>query len=140
VTPLTRVLVVDDHDFFRSCVVDLLHSTPDLVAVGECRDGSEVLGAARTLEPDVILMDIRMPVRTGLDAASDVRRAGLPARVILLTSDPCEQWRAAAEAQGVLGYHAKGAEFGGLLQAVRRVADGGTAWPEDEGPAPRDRG
>jgi DNA-binding NarL/FixJ family response regulator len=128
---MTRVLVVDDHDFFRSCVVDLIDSTPDLVTVGQCRDGSEVLGAARALQPDVVLMDVRMRVRNGLEAASDLHRAGLRARVILLTSDPCEQWRAAAEAQGVLGYQAKGAEFGGLLHAVRRVAGGGTAWPED---------
>lgn len=129
---MTRVLVVDDHDFFRSCVVDLIDSTPDLVTVGECRDGTEVLGAVLALEPDVVLMDVRMRVRSGIDAARDLQRAGTGARVILLTADPCDRWRAAAETHGVVGYHAKAAERGGLLEAVRRVATGGTAWPEDE--------
>jgi DNA-binding NarL/FixJ family response regulator len=126
---LTRVLVVDDHDFFRGCLVDLIEASPDLVAVGECRDGSEVAAAVRALEPQVVLMDMRMRQRNGLDAAADLRRDRSPARVIMLTSDPVA--RAAAEAHGALGYLLKGADGALVLDAVRHVASGGTAWPED---------
>jgi DNA-binding NarL/FixJ family response regulator len=126
-----RVLIVDDHDFFRGCLVDLVTSAPDLVAVGECRDGSEVLETARALQPDVVLMDVRMRSRSGLDAAHDLHRAGNPARVVLLTSDPALPRRAEAEAHGVVGYLAKGGDGEWVLEAVRSVAGGGTAWPED---------
>jgi DNA-binding NarL/FixJ family response regulator len=128
---MTRVLVVDDHDFFRSCLMDLIGSTPDLVPLGECRDGAEVLDAVRALRPDVVLLDLQMPSRTGLQAAGDLRRAREDARVILLSADPVAQHRAAAEAQGAVGYLTKGAASGRVLAAVRHVAAGGTAWPED---------
>ncbi len=128
---MTRVLVVDDHDFFRSCLVDLLSSTPDLVAVGECRDGTEVLEAVRVLQPDVVLLDIRMRFRTGLQAAGDLHLARSSARVILLSADPVVACRAVAEAQGVVGHLTKGAASGEVLAAVRRVASGGTAWADD---------
>jgi DNA-binding NarL/FixJ family response regulator len=128
---VTRVLVVDDHDFFRSCLVELIRSTPDLVAVGECCDGTEVLEAVRALQPDVVLLDVRMRFRTGLQAAGDLHGAREEARVILLSTDPLVRFKAAAEAQGVVGYLSKGAEGGQVLAAVRRVASGGTAWTGD---------
>lgn len=128
---MTRVLVVDDHDFFRTSVVDLVASTSDLTPVGECRDGAEVLEAVRVLRPDVVLMDVRMGTRTGLEAAADLRRAGDAARVILLSSDPAERHRVAAEREGVAGYLTKDAAASSVLEAIRRVASGGTAWPEE---------
>ncbi|SEQ82848.1 response regulator [Microlunatus flavus] len=128
---MTRVLVVDDHDFFRTCMVDLVASTADLRAVGECRDGTEVLDAVRVLRPDVVLMDVRMRTRTGLEAAADLRRAGDGARVILLSSDPVHRHRRAAEREGVAGYLMKDADASRVLEAIRRVASGGTAWPEE---------
>lgn len=127
---MTRVLVVDDHDFFRASIVDLVSAAPDLTAVGECRDGAEVLDAVRALQPDVVLMDVRMPTRTGLEAAADLRRAGHAARVILLSSDPASRHRRAAEREGVVGYLTKDTGPALVLDAVRRVASGGTAWPE----------
>jgi DNA-binding NarL/FixJ family response regulator len=129
-----RVLIVDDHDFFRLCLVDLVTSAHDLVAVGECRDGSEVLETARALEPDVVLMDVRMGSRSGLEAADDLRQAGHRARVVLLTSDPVLPRRADAEARGVVGHLTKGVAGERVLEAVRSVAGGGTAWPEDTDP------
>lgn len=128
---MTRVLVVDDHDFFRACLVDLIGSTADLVTVGECRDGAEVLEAVRALRPDVVLLDVAMPVRTGLEAAADLQTAREEARVILLSAEPVERCRATAEARGVVGHVAKGAPGGQVIAAVRRVASGGTAWPGD---------
>jgi DNA-binding NarL/FixJ family response regulator len=131
---MTRVLVVDDHDYFRGCLVDLLSSTPDLVAVGECRDGSGVLEAVRALRPDVVLLDVQMPVRNGFEAAGDLHAAREAARVILLSAEPVERCRARAEGNGVVGHVPKGAPGGQVLAAVRRVASGGTAWSDDVPP------
>ena len=128
---MMRVLVVDDHDFFRGSVVELVNATDDLVAVGECDDGSAVADAVADLEPDVVLMDVRMRDRSGLEAAGDLQRAGSSARVIMLSSDPPAGHRAEAEASGAVGYLVKGGDVAHLLDAVRHVARGGTAWPED---------
>ncbi len=128
---MTRVLVVDDHDFFRGTLVDLLNASDDLEAVGECADGAGVVEAVAELEPQVVLMDVRMTTRSGLEAAADLQRGGSTARVLFFTSDPVSRNRAAAEAFGAVGYLAKGADAALVLEAVRHVARGGTAWPED---------
>jgi DNA-binding NarL/FixJ family response regulator len=128
---MVRVLVVDDHDFFRGTVVELVNGTDDLVAVGECDDGAAVAGAVADLAPDVVLMDVRMPHRSGLEAAGDLQRAGASARVIILSSEPPAGHRAEAEASGAVGYVVKGGDVSRLLDAVRHVGRGGTAWPED---------
>lgn len=128
---MTRVLVVDDHDFFRGCLVDLVNATGDLEAVGECSDGSEVTSAVRELRPHVVLMDVRMGTVSGIEAVGALQREQLAARVIMLTSDTAASTRAAAEANGAVGYLPKGADAEIVLEAVRHVAGGGTAWPED---------
>ena len=126
-----RVLVVDDHDFLRETLVEVLGATRDLAVVGECRDGSEVAEAVRRLRPDVVLMDIRMGPSSGLEALRDLRREELTSRVIMLTSAPAETHRGEAESLGAVGYLAKGGASEGVLDAIRRVARGATAWPED---------
>ncbi len=128
---MTRVLVVDDHDFLRSTLVDLLNASDDLEAVGECSDGAGVAEAVAALDPHIVLMDVRMTTRSGLEAAADLQRQGSTARVIFFSSDPVSRNRAAAEALGAVGYLAKGADATQVLDAVRHVANGGTAWPED---------
>ncbi|SDT43537.1 Response regulator receiver domain-containing protein [Friedmanniella luteola] len=128
---MTRVLVVDDHDFFRGSLVELVNASGDLVAVGECADGATVAAAVAELDPEVVLMDVRMTTRSGLEATADLQRAGSSARVILFSSDPVRTNRAAAEANGAVGYLVKGADGAHVLDAVRHVARGGTAWPED---------
>src|SRR5215210_6591724 len=84
---VTRVLIVDDHDFFRGCLVDLVNASQDLEAVGECTDGAEVASAVRELQPHVVLMDVRMGAVSGIDAVGALQREETTARVIMLTSD-----------------------------------------------------
>jgi DNA-binding NarL/FixJ family response regulator len=128
---VTRVLIVDDHDFFRGCLVDLVNASQDLEAVGECTDGAEVPSAVRELHPHVVVMDVRMGAVSGIDAAAALQREEADARVIMLTSDTAPSTRAAAEANGAVGYLIKGSDADLVLQAIRHVAQGGTAWPED---------
>jgi DNA-binding NarL/FixJ family response regulator len=133
--PVIRVLVVDDHDFFRACLVDVINGGDGLQAVGECTDGDEVVAAVRELRPHVVLMDVRMGAMSGLEAAAALQREQSDARVIMLTSDTADTSRAAARARGAAGYLFKGHCADGVVDAVRRVAQGGTAWPEGLGAA-----
>lgn len=128
---MTRVLIVDDHDFFRSCLVDLVNASHDLETVGECRDGSEVFDAVAALEPHVVLMDLRMPHVSGLEAAATLQRSGSSARVIMLTTDHTARTQREARARGAAGYLVKGANSTDVLAAVRRVALGHTLWSDD---------
>jgi DNA-binding NarL/FixJ family response regulator len=128
---MTRVLVVDDHLFFRSCLVDLINATGDLVVVGECADGTEVVAAVPALRPEAVLMDVQMGEVSGLKAAAALQWHGAYASVIMSTSDTTARSQAAARASGAVGYVVKGHHPDRMLDAIRRVAAGGTAWPED---------
>lgn len=133
---MTRVLIVDDHEFFRGVLVDLVNASDDLEAVGECSDGDQVVDAVATLAPDVVLMDLRMPHMSGVDAAGALQREGSTARVIVLTSETADSCRRAARAKGAAGFLLKGDDFDLVLEAVRHVAAGGSLWA-DEMPAPQ---
>jgi DNA-binding NarL/FixJ family response regulator len=130
---MIRVLIVDDHEFFRQCLVGVINGSDGLEAVGECGDGAEVAAAVRELGPHVVLMDIRMSAMSGIDATAALRDDHASARVIMLTSDMAHTSRAAARANGAAGYLLKGSGADALVDAVRGVAAGGTAWPEDCG-------
>jgi DNA-binding NarL/FixJ family response regulator len=123
---MTHVLVVDDHAFFRSCLVDLINASGDIAVVGECADGSQVLAAVVELQPDVVLMDVRMPRLSGLDAAAALRHEQPHVRVVLLTSDTAESSRAAARVTGVASYLLKGVDPDRILDAIRGAAQAAT--------------
>jgi DNA-binding NarL/FixJ family response regulator len=131
---MTRVLVVDDHSFFRFCLVDCINASGDLEVVGQCADGTEAAAAVPAIQPEVVLMDVRMGKTSGLEAAATLQQQGNAARVIMLTSDTAASSQAAARACGAVGYLFKGHHPDGVLDAIRRVAAGGTAWPNDPEP------
>jgi DNA-binding NarL/FixJ family response regulator len=135
---MTRVLVADDHRFFRSCLVDLLNASAGVEVVGECDDGDQVAAAVSLLRPDVVVLDVQMGTMSGIDAAAALQRTGAGARVLILTNDSMGSSRASAEAHGAVGYLVKGGRPHLTLDAIRQVAGGGTAWPEDRhGPSVR---
>jgi DNA-binding NarL/FixJ family response regulator len=128
---MTPVLIVDDHPFFRTCLVELINATGDLEVVGECADGTDVATAVPALRPKVVLMDVRMGQMSGLEATATLQRQCQTAAVIMLTSDTAASSQAAARAHGAAGYLFKGSHPNLVLDAIRQVAAGGTAWPED---------
>src|SRR4051794_17522237 len=132
---MIRVLAVDDHDFFRGCLVEAPQESSDLQVVGECADGSEVVAAVRSLRPDVVLMDVRMTTMSGLEAAAALQRDQASCRVLLLTSDTTADTLASARAKGAAGYLSKGMAPSVIRDAIRRVARGSTAWPGELEPA-----
>src|SRR5688572_8612385 len=82
-----RVLVVDDHEMVRTTLSELLSDEDDVTVVGECEDGSQVVEAASRLRPDVVLMDLSMPVMDGVAATEALRAAQPGPRVVVLTAE-----------------------------------------------------
>ena len=126
---MVRVLIVDDHVFVRSALVSLLTAAEGIAVVGECADGAEVLEAVEETRPDVVLMDVEMPVVSGLDATRQLVTARSPARVLIQTGSAATVTARQAEAAGAVGYLPKGGPPEGLVAAVRAVALGQSSWP-----------
>jgi DNA-binding NarL/FixJ family response regulator len=120
-----RVLVVDDHPVVRSGLVGLLGSEPDLEVVGEAGDGREGVDLAAALTPDVVLMDLRMPVLDGASATAEITAAGTARVLVLTTYDTDGDILRAVEA-GATGYLLKDTPRDQLLAAVRAAARGET--------------
>jgi len=125
---MIRVLIVDDHEFVRESMAELIGDDADITVVGACEDGQEALAAALELQPDVVLMDVSMPRMNGVDATRVLVRNLPDVRVIMLTSSMRSlDVRGACEA-GAIGYLAKGSDPDEVLEAIRTAATGGTAW------------
>lgn len=125
---MIRVLVADDHDFVRQSLADLLATTEDLRVVAQCSDGDEVLEAVLRTEPDVVLVDVAMPRRNGLDAAREVLAVRPSTRIVVLTAGLDPATVREARDLGAVGYLVKGDEPDEFCRHVRAVAAGGTAW------------
>lgn len=125
---MIRVLVVDDHDFVRSTMCELIEATDDMQVVGEAANGAAALPAARTAHPEVVLMDLSMPVMNGIDATRQLVGALPHLRVIVLTTSTKGQDVHDAAAAGAVGFLGKGADPDAVLDAIRTAVDGGSAW------------
>jgi DNA-binding NarL/FixJ family response regulator len=123
-TEVISVLVVDDDPLVRSALRLMLGGQSDVQVVGEAADGLAGVAAARELAPDVILMDIRMPVLDGLAATIVVRDEPHPPHVIVLTTFDADDYVLRALAAGADGFLLKDTPPAEILDAIRRVADG----------------
>jgi DNA-binding NarL/FixJ family response regulator len=122
-----RVLVVDDHALVRTALTEVLESEDGLTVVGECEDGSQVVDAAAQLRPDVVCLDLSMPVMGGLAAAEALRAARADVRIIVLTAEsPARSTVAAVGADALVP---KRARPDALVSCLRAVAAGATGCP-----------
>jgi DNA-binding NarL/FixJ family response regulator len=119
-----RVLLADDQALVRSGFRMILQTRPDLEVVGEAADGAEAVTLVERLVPDVVLMDVRMPVMDGLEATRRIVAAGGPTKVIVLTTYDVDDAVHAALRAGASGFLLKDARPGELVDAVRVVVRG----------------
>jgi two-component system response regulator DesR len=122
-TPI-RVLLAEDQTMLRGALAALLDLEPDITVIAQATNGHEALKLARDLSPDVIVTDIEMPQRTGLELASDLNRAESRARVIILTTFARPGYLRRALDAGARGYLLKERPASELAEAIRRVHSG----------------
>ena len=121
-----RILVVDDHTLFREGLTALLQSAADIEVVGEASSGAEAITLAAELQPDIILMDIRMDDVNGIEATRRIRQAHPGIRVIMLTMVERDDSLLAALRAGAQSYILKGADKKQVLKTIHAVAEGET--------------
>ena len=119
-----RVLIADDHPLFRDGLRVMMEATPDTEIVGEARDGDEVLAFAATLQPDVILMDLRMPGPGGIEATRRILSENPHIGILVVTMVEDDDSVFAAMRAGARGYLLKGADKDEMLLAIRAVGRG----------------
>ena len=121
-----RILLADDHTLLRSGLRLLINNQPDLTIVGEANDGNEAITRAKELKPDVILLDLNMPVLDGLSALPALRKEVPDSRVLILTMHDDASYLQEALRAGASGYVLKKAVDNELLMAIRAVMRGET--------------
>jgi DNA-binding NarL/FixJ family response regulator len=119
-----RVLICDDQPLVRAGFRTILGSKRDIEVVGEAENGAEAVALAERRRPDVILMDIRMPVLDGVEATRRLVAAGTPARILVLTTFDLDEYVHAAIRAGASGFLLKDVTPAKLLEAIRIVAGG----------------
>jgi len=121
---MTTLLIVDDQALIRVGLRKILENEPEMTVVGEAGDGEEAVASARRLRPDVVLMDIRMPVLDGIEATTRIVRAQPSARVLILTTFGLDTYVYDALRAGASGFMLKDAPPEEIAAAVRIVASG----------------
>lgn len=124
-----RVLVVDDHAIVRDGLCSLLSRRKDIEVVGQAADGQQAVEQAVALKPDVILMDISMPVMNGLEATAEIQKTCPESRVLVLTQYENIEYALPLLRAGAAGYLAKRARAEELVNAIRRVDEEGAFLP-----------
>lgn len=119
-----RILIVDDHIEVAQALSDLLSFAKDLVIIGEATSGEEGLEKAAELEPDIIIMDERMPGLNGLETSRIINESALSSKVIMITDH--DVFKAEAYECGVKGYLLKGVKLQILIDCIRKVHKGET--------------
>jgi two-component system response regulator DevR len=123
---VTRVLLVDDHPVFRLGLAALLRTVPDMELVGEAETTQAAVELADRLEPDVVLMDVRLRAGTGVEACREIRSRRPTTRILMLTSFSDEEAVITSLLAGASGYLLKDSEPAQLIDAIETLARGGS--------------
>ena len=126
-----KILVADDHYVVRMGLIAMVNLEPDMEVIAEATDGNQAVAQYRKWSPDMILLDVRMPLKNGIETAAEIREYNRNARILMLTAlDGDEDIHKAIEA-GAAGYVLKDTPEEKLLAAIRTVASGQRWIPEE---------
>ncbi|OYX84042.1 MAG: DNA-binding response regulator, partial [Flavobacteriales bacterium 32-34-25] len=126
-----RVVLADDHFFVRDGIKSLLESEKNIVVVGEATDGLEALETVTTTNPDLLIVDIRMPHHTGIEVVEKLRNQNNPVKIIVLSMHESEEYVLKSIKAGADGYLLKGSSKEEFLKALHTVANGGKYFTGD---------
>ena len=129
-----RILVVDDHDVVRQGVRLILRRNPEWQICGEAENGIEAVEKARQLNPDLIILDISMPGKDGLEVATELHAGGFACKVLVLTMHESKELAAAVRRVGAKGYVIKSHAARDLMNAIQAIVDGGDFFTMDPAP------
>jgi DNA-binding NarL/FixJ family response regulator len=121
---LVRILVADDQPLVRAGIRRVIEADSSLTVVGEAADGHEAVALTRALRPDVVLMDIRMPILDGIEATTRLVEGGTDARIVMLTTFGLDEYVLGALRAGASGFVLKEAPPEEILEAIHVVAAG----------------
>jgi NarL family two-component system response regulator LiaR len=119
-----RVILADDHALLRQGTAELLNREPDILVVGEAENGQQAVELARELRPDVVIMDVRMPVLSGIEATRIIREAAPRVHVLVLTAHEDDQYVFSLLQAGARGYLLKNSPVSELVRAIREISHG----------------
>jgi DNA-binding NarL/FixJ family response regulator len=119
-----RILLADDHTILRNGIRAILEDEPGMVVVGEAEDGRTAVSLACQLKPDIVIMDIAMPLMNGLEATRQIKRSCPAIKVIILSMHDNEEYIVQVLEAGAMGYILKDAAAKELIQALRTVHKG----------------
>jgi DNA-binding NarL/FixJ family response regulator len=128
---MIRVVLADDHALVREGLRRMLGGSGAIEVAGEAADGTEAVALARELSPDVLLLDISMPRKDGIEATTELTALGLPTRILILSMHSDEQYALRTLRAGAHGFIWKGARFEELVRAIGEVAAGRRYLPAD---------
>lgn len=128
---MLRILLADDHPLFRSGVRNLIQTTEDLEVAGEAASGDEVVEMAQLLQPDVIVMDIRMPGMNGMEATKQIKANQPEIKILIVTMLKNDKSVFTAMQMGASGYVLKDAGEMELLHSIRMAGNGGAVFSSD---------
>ncbi|MEE4287144.1 MAG: response regulator transcription factor [Mariniphaga sp.] len=120
----TKVLIADDHQLFREGLVNLISSAPDIEVIAEAKDGKEATEKAQKLKPDVVLIDIGMPVMNGIEATRIIKKENPKIKVIAVSMHSDRQFVKGVLEAGADGYLLKNCTYRQLIDAVQSVISG----------------
>lgn len=123
-TTMTRIIIADDHTIFREGLKQVIAKTATMTVAGETADGAELLAIIRNEEFDLVILDISLPGRSGLDILNDLRAIRPKLPVLILSMHPEEQYALRAMRSGAAGYLTKGSSSQELIEALQRIAMG----------------
>jgi two-component system, NarL family, response regulator DegU len=127
-TPKIKVVVAEDNAAIRMGIRKLLNRSPEIEVIGEARNGAEALRLVDEIEPDILLLDVEMPVLSGIEVARTLKRGAQSTRILVLSAYDDQEYMHAMLLNGASGYLLKDEAPERIIEAIKGVAGGQAGW------------